>query len=124
MRAFDMIRAGMPPGLIYGGGKGLERTMKKTADTEPGEKITEARYKAIDRGKAEALLSTLANYWRERQFYKTEDGDSAPKLDGLSTPNKSYLRSFALQERPRMRLRVLCEPMPVRSYTFWPMNVN
>jgi hypothetical protein len=58
------------------GGRGLERTMKKTADTEHSEKITEARYKAIDRGKAEALLSTLSNYWRERQFYKTEDGDS------------------------------------------------
>jgi hypothetical protein len=58
--------------------------MKKTADTEHGEKITEARLKAIDRRRAQALLDAVANYWREKRFYTTEDGDS---VEGILLDN-------------------------------------
>jgi hypothetical protein len=69
--------------------------MKKTADTEHGEKITEARLKAIDRRRAQALLDAVANYWREKRFYTTEDGDS---VEGILLDNGDCYLCFAFGE--------------------------
>ena len=52
---------------------------------------------------------------------KVPDCDVA-KLDEL--PKLCCLKSFALQQRPRLKMRVHCAPMPVRSCPCWLTNAN
>jgi hypothetical protein len=52
---------------------------------------------------------------------KVPDCDVA-KLDEL--PKLCCLKSFALQQRPRLKMTVHCAPMPVRSCPCWLTNVN
>jgi len=62
--------------------------MKKVSDTQHGDKITKASMTASDRREAEGLLATFANYWREKQFYQTEDGDF---VEGILLDQKACL---------------------------------
>jgi hypothetical protein len=86
--------------------------MKKTTGTEHGEKITEARIKALDRRRAEALLDSVANYWREKQLYKTEDGDSVEGILLDEGACISLLRWWGKLRKPVPRGR---PPLPLSS---------